>query len=330
MSHRRLRITRSLIAVAALALSALVAPQMASADPPPPLPTAATVTVTTDPAIAASLGTLPSGSLPAVLAAVGTPFDVGVSLTDAGGMPAVYEYPATVTLTATGPGVLQTTTATLPAGASSLHISTSYSQATAALTVTASITATPPEHTTVPPTVSGVAAAFPVDLSLTLIDGQSPALKNGTAGADAAGCAVVDAAHPMCGVVTLPRGATGGTALSLGACPTGATCTARSLVTQFLGDLTGPDGADLYTRTAPASMSIYCDKTLCGKGGVASYRAQWSESATGALTIAPLCPAKGIIGADQTFCTDVVSSSRLNAGDLRLVVLFLHDVRGMI
>lgn len=328
MSHRRLRITRSLIAVAALALSALAVPQLASADAP--LPTTATVTVTTDPAIAASLGSLPPGSLPAVLAAVGTPFDVEVSLTDAGGLPAVYDYPATVTLTATGPGVLQTTTATLSAGTSNLHISTSYSQATAALTVTASVTATPPDDSTVPPTVTGSAAAFPVDLSLSLIDGQSPALKNGTAGADAAGCAVVDAAHPMCGVVTLPRGATGGTALSLGACPTGATCTAGSLVTQFLGDLTGPDGADLYTRTAPASMTIYCDKTLCGKGGVASYRAQWSSSATGALTTAPVCPAKGVIGADQEFCTDVVSSSRLNAGDLRLVVLFLHDVRGMI
>jgi hypothetical protein len=89
MSHRRLRITRSLIAVAALALSALAAPQLASADAP--LPTTATVTVTTDPAIAASLGSLPPGSLPAVLAAVGTPFDVEVALTDADGMPAVFD-----------------------------------------------------------------------------------------------------------------------------------------------------------------------------------------------------------------------------------------------
>jgi hypothetical protein len=226
--------------------------------------------------------------------------------------------------------VLQTTTAMLPAGSSSLHVTTSYSRATAALTVTASVTATPPDESTVPPTIAGSAAPFPVDLSLSLIDGQDAALLNGTAGADAAGCAVVDAEHPMCGILSLPHGATGGTALSLGVCPTGATCAPGGLVTQFLGDLTAPDGADLYTRTAPASMTIVCDKSLCGKGGVASYRAQWSESATGALTTAPLCPAKGVIGADQTFCTDVVSSSRMNAGDLRLVVLFLHDVRGTI
>jgi hypothetical protein len=44
----------------------------------------------------------------------------------------------------------------------------------------------------------------------------------------------------------------------------------------------------------------------------------------------PTCPAQGVIGADQEFCTDTVSSRRDNAGDLRLVVLFLEDVRGTI
>ena len=43
MSHRRLRAARSLIAVAALALSALVVPQLASADTG--VPNTATITV---------------------------------------------------------------------------------------------------------------------------------------------------------------------------------------------------------------------------------------------------------------------------------------------
>jgi hypothetical protein len=101
-------------------------------------------------------------------------------------------------------------------------------------------------------------------------------------------------------------------------------------VTQFLGDLTSSAGASLYTRQSPASMTIICDKTLCGGAGVTTFRALWSTTAAGALTTAPPCPAKGVIGAHQDFCTDLVSSSRLNAGDLRLVVLFLTDVRGTI
>ncbi|UNK71484.1 hypothetical protein [Microbacterium sp. H1-D42] len=333
MSHRRLRAARSLIAVTALIGAALIAPQMASADPPPP-PTAAVVTAQTDPAVAASLGDVPAQALPSVLAAVGTPFTITVAITDGTG-PSYYEYDATVTLTADGLGVLGVTSAVLPAGESSIQISTSYSKAVAALTVTATVTPTQPpvidpyDPPTVLPPLVGSAPAFPVELQLTLVDGADVSLRDGTAGADGAGCAVVDAQHPMCGIVTLPRGAEGGTALTLGSCPAGQTCTPGALVTQFLGDLTSADG-DLYTRTAPATMTILCDKTLCGKGGVAHYRALWSDSATDPLQMAPACPAKGVIGADQDFCTDHRASSRMKGGDLRLVVRFLTDVRGMI
>ncbi|GAA3772796.1 hypothetical protein GCM10022240_26000 [Microbacterium kribbense] len=328
MSHRRLRAARSLIAVTALALAVLIAPQAASADapPPPPTPTAVTVTAQSDPALAASIAGVPAGAIPAVLAAVHVDFDIQVTLKDNTGADATWGTDATVTLRTDGGGTLSTTTKTIPAGTSSIHILTAYSQATAALTVTADVTS-PVAPATI---LTGPAAPFPVDLHLTVLDGNDASLLNGTAGADAAGCAVVDATHPMCGILSLPRGAQGTTALTLGVCPTGATCAPGGLVTQFLGDLTAPGGADLYTRTAPASMTIICDKTLCGQRGVASFRAQWSESATGALTVAPPCLAKGVIGADQRFCTDLASSSRTNVGDLRLVVLFLHDVRGTI
>ena len=327
MSHRHLRALRSLTAAAALVLAALVVPQAASGGTTV-TPTTATVVVRTDPALASSLGDVPDGALPQVLAAVGTPVQVEVSLTGANGAAASYSYDTAVTLAADGPGALSTTTGIIPAYASSARISTSYSKASAAVTITATVRPAR-GHASTPP-LAGSAAPFAVDLKLTLLGGQDPSLLNGTAGADAAGCAVVNAAHPMCGILSLPRGASGGTALSLGLCPTGAACTPGALVTQFLGDLTDATGADLYTRTAPASMAIICDKTLCGGSGVSSYRALWSTTATGALVAAPPCPATGVIGADQDFCTDLVASSRLNAGDLRLVVLFLTDVRGTI
>ena len=87
---------------------------------------------------------------------------------------------------------------------------------------------------------------------------------------------------------------------------------------------------DLYTRTSPAKMTIVCDKSVCGQGGVSKFRALWSQAATGTLATTPVCPAKGVIGSDQEFCTDTAASTRDNAGDLHLVVLFLNDVRGTI
>lgn len=332
MSHRRLRAARSLIAVAALALSALVVPQLASADTGVPN----TATITVHDGVSSTLGNVPHAALPAAIVEVGTTFGVEVSLTIDGIAPAGYPYGATVALTENGPGVLTTTTGALAPLATSVTIPTSYTAAADALVIRATVTPNPAPSTgdddppTVLPPLQADFAAFSVYLKVSVLDGQSAALKNGTAGADGSGCAVVDRTHPMCGVVNLPQGATGGTALTLGVCPAGAACAPGGLVTQFLGDLTSSAGASLYTRQSPASMTIICDKTLCGGAGVTTFRALWSTTAAGALTTAPPCPAKGVIGADQDFCTDLVASSRLKAGDLRLVVLFLTDVRGTI
>jgi hypothetical protein len=310
--------------MAALSLLALLAPQTAAAPAYAtklPAPTAITVVAHTDPGLGAALAGVPAQALPVVLAAVGTPFQIDVSLWN-GRLPAAYTADTVVALTAPGPGQLGVRQATIPAGATSVTITTSYSAATADLTVTAGIPAAKR-------TLAGVTASFPIDLSLSLLDGQAAALRDGSAGADAAGCTTVDPAHPMCGTVALPRGAAGNVALSLGVCPTAQSCRAGGLVTQLIANMTGADGA-LYTRTAPARMTIVCDKSLCGQGGVPHYTALWSQSATGPLAPAPRCPAKGVIGDDQDFCTDTVASTRDRAGDLHLVVLFLDDVRGMI
>lgn len=308
------------LAVAAVGLLALVAP-LALAGPASAAktagPTSITVVARTDPGIAAQLTGVPAASLPGVLAAAGTPFEVEVSLWN-GTTPASNPTDTAVTLSAPGPGQLGGLQGVIPAGASTVKIATSYSTATAALQVTA-------RAVNKKSVLTAITASFPIDLALSLLDGQSDALKNGTAGADGSACTTVDPAHPMCGLLSLPGGAVGQVALSLGLCPVAETCRPGGLVTQFIADMTG-----LYTRTSPAQMTIVCDKSLCGQGGVPQYRVLWSQAATGALTTTPTCPAKGIIGADQEFCVDTVSSKRDNAGDLRLVVLFLKDVRGTI
>ena len=333
MSHQRiqprLHRTRSLIALAVLSLLALTAPQAglsaAYAAPAPPKPTSITVTAQTDPTLVADLAGTPGQAMPDVLTAVGQSFQITVSLW-AGLQPASYPTPTTVTLSPSGPGTLALVgggSAVIPKNQTTATVDVTYSAPSSALTITGTVGSGNKQ-------LVGQTASFPVELTLNVLGGSDASLTNGTAGADGSGCTTVDAQHPMCGIVTLPNGATGNVALSLGLCPSSTACATGGLVTQLIANLNGTDGAGLYTRTSPAQMTIVCDKSICGQGGVPSYLAQWSQSATGALTTAPACPAKGVIGADQQFCTDTVSSTRDNAGDLRLVVLFLDDVRGTI
>ncbi len=328
--RRPVRRTRSFLTITALALLALAVPQAgmtaAYGSQPPPKPTSITVTAQTDPGVLASLEGTPAEAMPDVLTAVGQAFQVTVSLWTAG-QPAAYPNATPVTLApSAGPGTLTLvggTPAEIPRNQTSATFSVMYSAPTAALSVTGTVGSGNKKLT-------GQSASFPVDLTLAIQSGSSPALLNGTAGADAAGCTTVDRQHPVCGLVALPNGATGNVALSLGVCPTAEACSKGALVTQLIANLDDTDGSGLYTRTSPATMTIVCDKSICGKGGVPSYRALWSQTATGTLTTTPACPAKGVIGADQLFCTDTVSSTRDNAGDLHLVVRFLHDVRGTI
>ncbi|MDL9981036.1 hypothetical protein [Microbacterium candidum] len=317
MSVHLRRVIRSLIAVAALTLACVVAPAAAEAAPPP-TPTSMTVVAQTDPAIAAQLAGVPSQALPSVLTAAGKPFQLVIALW-IGSTPASYSTAMTVNLTAsTGPGQLSVTQIVIPAGATGATVSESYSAATTSLQVTATT------GTKKAPLIA-TTGAFPVEKNLAVFSGQSSSLTGGTAGADGAGCTTVTPAQPMCGILSLPKGANGSVALSLGLCPAGQPCSKGALVTQFIANMDG-----LYTRTAPAKMTIICDKSLCGQAGVNKFSAVWSQSATGALAVVQPCPSKGVIGASQNFCTDYVQSTRDNAGDLLLVVLFLNDLRGAV
>ncbi len=44
---------------------------------------------------------------------------------------------------------------------------------------------------------------------------------------------------------------------------------------------------------------LYCDKSLCGQGGVASYIPLFDKGNTGEFVRAPECPAKGVIDPDS-------------------------------
>jgi hypothetical protein len=144
-------------------------------------------------------------------------------------------------------------------------------------------------------------------------------------------CTVPTATSPTCGFLRLPNGANGTILLSVGSCEGVVSCRADSvdkagLVTALV-DLKDEFGAPLYTKTAPATFVLACDKSLCSNGGVPSFDVLVDLTNQGPLTVAPRCPAKGELGPTQSACLDTVQSKRDGAGDLYSVILLDFDVR---
>jgi hypothetical protein len=145
-------------------------------------------------------------------------------------------------------------------------------------------------------------------------------------------CAAPTPDAPVCGYLQLPNGGNGTVLLSVGSCDTILTCRTQSGTTAQLvtADVNLKDGAGapLYTRDAPATFILACDKVLCGGGGVAQLPVKIDLTNTGVFTTIAACPAKGTVGAGQEVCLDTVQSKRDIAGDTFSVVLFTHDIRG--
>ena len=145
------------------------------------------------------------------------------------------------------------------------------------------------------------------------------------------GCVEATSELPVClSALVLPNGGQGFPTLSAGSCVGIVDC--QGLLVEALANLktTADDGTvvSLYTRDHPATMVIRCDKSLCGSGGVPSYRL--TADVGNGFTDAPPCPSKGVISSDSTlpdFCYDTVASTRDNSGDLIAYVLFAGDVR---
>ncbi|HET6625966.1 MAG TPA: hypothetical protein VFG63_06215 [Nocardioidaceae bacterium] len=132
--------------------------------------------------------------------------------------------------------------------------------------------------------------------------------------------------EPVCADLLLPdrsRVTSDSLLLSLGECDQVITCSAGGSVVQVLVGLTSG------STTPAATLVMKCDKSLCGGGGVPSFDlfVDLTYDADPTTTAAPPCPDKGVLGADQAFCVDYVQSTRSNAGDLVMYLLFNQDAR---
>ena len=146
-------------------------------------------------------------------------------------------------------------------------------------------------------------------------------------GKDGADCGEVDATHPFCATVLLPNGA-GNIVLGTGACDdtTYTDCASKkdSFVFELVADLSG------YTPSSPATVILSCDKIYCGNGSIQKNVPHFTIGGNADLENVPACAAKGVApGPDDLVgaCVDYVQSTRDNAGDTHLWVLFARDSR---
>ena len=311
-----------LLACLALAMAALgLQPGTASGSPPAPV---RIVVDAISSSVAAPVGT-PSGAVPYVLVEKGQSFFVDVSFYDADGQPAAFNKDTTLTIgTNTGSGNAPAPgTGTAPKGATTARLVTSLPLAANQVQVTVGVAGSQGSRTVAPGT-STPAQAFDV-----LEDIQLHASASGQAFAQGIGgdgdCAAATIDRPVCGVLLLPNGARSPQVLlSLGACDAsyGNCLSGRGAVVQALADLEG-----LYSKSAPATLILTCDKSLCGQGPLQDTVPSYSLLGNTPLRPTPPCPAKATIGADQEVCVDYVSSNRDNAGDSLLHILLDRDAR---
>jgi hypothetical protein len=130
--------------------------------------------------------------------------------------------------------------------------------------------------------------------------------------------------------VLLPKGA-GNIVVGTGTCGdigyTGCKVAQDSFVVELLANLTGAG----YTATEPATLILSCDKIYCGNGAIKTNVPNLSSLGNGPLPDVPACAAKGVGPAPDSLvdaCVDYVQSTRDNAGDTHLYVLFTRDLRG--
>lgn len=306
------------LAAAAALVSGLVATASPSTAGPPVTPTGITVALSTD-------NTGIGGVVPDVLAAAGDPVQMSLTLTPAG---ATFTTDTPLALSAyAGSGTVSPSSVLFPKNTNSISVPVTYS----AVGNGVQLDVSPAQAKGKPSGLAAHNVSAPFDSLKSLLKAAagSPALASGF-GASQCGTTTDE---PLCGVVMLPNGITADTTAALGiaTCTTDYGCRAGSQIVSFIADLTSASGTPLYSRTRPATVILRCDKSLCKGNGINSYTVKASAAAIGAsFTDVPACPAKGVVGANQTMCTDYVQSTRDNAGDLLLYWLITEDPRGTI
>jgi hypothetical protein len=150
------------------------------------------------------------------------------------------------------------------------------------------------------------------------------------------GCTSASVAHPVCGLVLLPRGAGSSVLLSIGACDTsaldyapcfvGPDTTGGAVVQTLFAQPTKP--VKEYSTSSPATLVLMCDKTLCGTGAIRGLTVSYSLLGNGSLTDALPCPSKKTMAEVGRPCVDYVQSHRDGSGDTHLYLLTDRDLRG--
>jgi hypothetical protein len=310
--------TAALLLVAGLFAASVAATPSEAA--PVSTPPNLVVSVSTD---NSALTGAPSAAVPTVLAAQDTPtIKVTITLSDGSELSKGMVINLTALHSATvGPfGAFSPSSVTVPIKGTSATFMVSYTEAEDGVTLRAAL-----KKTTNTSPQPGVSLPFDVLDTLKLTPKGDPSLTTGLGANDCTSQTNVS----VCGVVILPNGiGSPNAALALGSC-TATGCTGGKEV-QFIAGLTDDTGANLYSRTNPATLVLQCDKTKCAGHGVSFYTAKLSLSATGPLTEADACVSKGVIQDGVDFCVDYVASHKDNAGDVLLHVLFFTDMRGTI
>lgn len=132
--------------------------------------------------------------------------------------------------------------------------------------------------------------------------------------------------EPICADLLLPWGSTSLQYLSLGACD-GAVSAACGPGDGFYVQVLAELDDTVYTRSSPATLVVKCDKAQCGGGSIPASTLLVNLAYGAAPTLAEACPAKGTVGPEQMFCVDYVQSTRSNAGDTWLYLLFVEDAK---
>jgi hypothetical protein len=139
-------------------------------------------------------------------------------------------------------------------------------------------------------------------------------------------CGEVTDTNPYCATVILPQGAgpdgTSDIILGTGLCDatTYTGCATNSYVVELLADL------GKYSGAQPATVILDCDKKFCGHGSIQQNVPQFAVGGNANLVDVPACTAKGVAPTSGA-CVDYVQSTRDNAGDTHLWILFAVDSR---
>src|SRR5215212_7636375 len=249
--RRRIRAaaTAALLLVAGLFVSSLgVAPSGAATQP------SLLVSVSTD---NSALTGAPGAAVPTVLAAKGSAtIRVTVTVSDGTDLSkgTVINLTPVRTDSATPLGSFVPGSFSVPVKGSTFTFPVAYSAAEDGIALRAAL-----KKTTSTSPLPGQSLSFDVLETLKFTPQGDPSLTTGL-GADTCNTRTNTS---VCGVVVLSKGiGSAAAALSTGAC-TDALCTGGKEV-QFIAGLTDGTGADLYSRTNPATLVLQCDKTKCG------------------------------------------------------------------